>query len=55
MKKENEIKKCDLCGKKFTTKHYFVYDENYKIQLGLIHCGCIFEDAEEVLYKSIEL
>jgi hypothetical protein len=50
---EKEVKRCDLCGKKLATKHYPVYDENYKIQPGIIHCGCIFEDFEEVKCESI--
>lgn len=33
---------CDGCGKKILSKCYPMYDENYKLQHGLIHCGCAF-------------
>jgi hypothetical protein len=39
-----KIKKCDLCSKEFTGKHYKIYDENHNLQSGLIHCGCDFDE-----------
>lgn len=54
-KKKEKILKCDLCGKEFIEikvgeekiKGYKVYDENFNLQKGLIHCGCAFEIDEE--------
>lgn len=34
------MKICDMCGEKFTGKSFKVYDENNRLQKGLISCGC---------------
>lgn len=49
MKKKKPIIKhlCDMCGKTFVGEKHKVYDENYNIQHGLIHCGCVFEPIGE--------
>lgn len=48
-KKIEKQKKCDACGKLFTGKHYKMYDENFNLQPGMVHCGCIFMMQKKVL------
>jgi hypothetical protein len=33
-----KLKKCDGCGDHFAGKGFKVYDENFNVQSGLIHC-----------------
>ena len=39
---ESYMKKCDNCGKFYKGKSYNMYDENYNVEKGLRHCGCLF-------------
>jgi hypothetical protein len=39
--------KCDLCNKEFTHKPLPVVDENFKVQRGVISCGCHIYTEED--------
>lgn len=45
-KNANEEYLCDSCGEKFDSERFKMYDENYNVQPGLIHCGCYFEELQ---------
>ncbi len=38
-----ELIKCDNCGKEIKGKKYEIVNENYVVQKGLYHCGCVFK------------
>lgn len=39
--------KCDLCDKEFTHDPLPVVDENFKVQEGVISCGCHIYTGED--------